>query len=116
TKSFDTLTWMHSKGVKWELTGDKQVDPRTHDENTPIILPPGGAIRAYREGVGLMEDLFAAVEAESIDVWYDAPVIDLLMEGSTIQGVKVRRGTSFINIFGTVILAAGGFEANPEMR
>jgi len=63
-----------------------------------------------------MEDLFAAVEREGIEVWYDAPVMELVMDGSTCEGVVVRRPDGDVVVRGVVVLAAGGFEANPEMR
>jgi tricarballylate dehydrogenase len=115
-RSFETLAWMNGYGVQWELTGDKQVDPDKQEAGTLIKLPPGGALRAYHEGVGLIENLFAAVEATSIDIWYDAPAADLLTEGSSIRGVRVRRLDEFVDVLGVVVLAAGGFESNPEMR
>jgi tricarballylate dehydrogenase len=115
-RSFDTLRWMHGKGVAWELTADKQVDPAKQAEDSRITLPPGGAIRSRHEGVGLMDNLFRAVEATSIEIWYDAPAADLLTSGSSVLGVRVRRAEEFVDVHGTVVLAAGGFEANPEMR
>ncbi|UGQ13373.1 FAD-dependent tricarballylate dehydrogenase TcuA [Yinghuangia sp. ASG 101] len=115
-RSFETLRWMHGKGVAWELTADKQVDPAKQAEGTRITVPPGGAIRAYHEGIGLMDSLFRAVEATDIEVWYDAPAADLLTRGSTVVGVRVRRADEFVDVHGNVVLAAGGFEANPEMR
>lgn len=115
-KSFETVQWMHSKGVKWELTANKLVDPDKVDENTTITLAPGGALRALHEGVGLIDNLFAAVEATDIDVWYDSPAHDLIATGSTVHGIRVRKGDEFVDVYGTVVLASGGFESNPEMR
>ena len=115
-RSFDTLVWMHSKGVDFDLTADKQVDPEKQEEGTLVGLPPGGAVRSYHEGIGLMKNLFEAVEAAGIEVWYDAPGHDLLTQGSTVLGVRVRRDDEFVDVYGQVVLAAGGFEANPEMR
>ncbi|GAA1062335.1 FAD-dependent tricarballylate dehydrogenase TcuA [Agromyces bracchium] len=115
-KSFETVQWMHGKGVKWELTANKLVDPDKQDEHTTITLAPGGALRVLHEGVGLVDDLFAAVEATDIDVWYDSPAHDLITSGSTVLGIRVRKGDEFVDVLGTVVLASGGFEANPEMR
>lgn len=115
-RSFETVEWMHSKGVQWELTANKLVDPDKQDEGTTITLAPGGALRTLHEGVGLIDDLFAAVEATDIDIWYDAPGHDLIATGSTVHGVRVRRSDEFVDVYGAVVLAAGGFEANPEMR
>ncbi|MCU1526562.1 MAG: FAD-dependent oxidoreductase [Frondihabitans sp.] len=115
--SNDTLRWMHERGVEFELTVDKLFDPATFDSGQVYDMVPGGAIRAAGEGVGLVQRLFDAVEAdENIEVWYDSPVSSLIVEGATVKGVQVRKPDQFIDVEGTVVLAAGGFEANPEMR
>lgn len=116
-KSYETLLWMREQGVWFGLTADKQVDPSKQEEGTVIGLPPGGALRSHHEGISLIEDLFAAVEAkDGIEVWYESPGHDLITEGDTVLGVVVRAGDEFIEVHGQVVLAAGGFEANPEMR
>lgn len=114
--SFETLEWMHGQGVQFDLTADKLVDPDKLEPGTRIGLAPGGAIRAYHEGEGLIRSLFAAVEATDIDVWYDAPAHELITSGSAVLGVRVRRETEYVDVHGAVVLASGGFEANPEMR
>jgi tricarballylate dehydrogenase len=113
-RSFETLEWMGAHGVEWELTVSKLFDPGKLDR--VYDLPPGGAIRVRHEGVGLMAALFKAVEDAGIDVWYNSPAADLLTQGSTVVGVLVRRERRFDEVRGSVVLACGGFEANPEMR
>ncbi|SCL26477.1 tricarballylate dehydrogenase [Micromonospora rhizosphaerae] len=115
-QSYETVRWMHERGVRWELSVGKLIDPAKLPEGEAYSLPPGGALRAAGEGVGLVEDLFGAVERAGIEVWYDAPVVDLIMDGSSCQGVIVRRPTGDERVYGTVVLASGGFESNPEMR
>ncbi|MGH3384163.1 MAG: FAD-dependent tricarballylate dehydrogenase TcuA [Nocardioidaceae bacterium] len=114
--SFATVRWMAERGVRWELTVGKLIDPERIPPGERYSLPPGGALRSANEGVGLVEDLFRIVEAAGIEVWYDAPVVDLVMSGSTCQGVTVRRPDGDVDVRGVVVLAAGGFEANPELR
>jgi tricarballylate dehydrogenase len=115
--SFATALWMREQGVAWELTGDKLIDPEKQAPSVKVALPPGGAVRALGEGVGLMQRLFAAVErAAGIDVWYEAPCAGLLTSGSTVLGVQVRRLDEMQEVRGKVVLASGGFESNPEMR
>lgn len=114
--SRSTMAWMRDRGVKWELATRKFVRPDQLTTNDPYVLPPGGAVRAVHEGIGLTDDLFAAVEATDIEVWYDSPAHELITEGSSVSGVRVRRPGQFVELHGQVILASGGFEANPEMR
>lgn len=115
-ESYATVLWMRDKGVKWELATRKFIAEEKLSEDDPYVLPPGGVVRVRHEGIGLMDNLFAAVEATDIDVRYEAPAHQLIAEGSTIKGCRVRRRDGFVDLYGQVILACGGFEANPEMR
>lgn len=112
--SYETLEWMRQRGVEWELTADKLFDLDKIDR--VYELPPGGAIRARGEGVGLVERLYAAVEGAGIEIRYESPAAGLLTRGSTVDGVTVRHRDHVEEVRGTVVLASGGFEANPEMR
>ena len=115
-ESYETMMWMRDKGVQWELATRKFVKQDKLSTEEPYVLPPGGCVRAVHEGIGLTDDLFAAVEATDIDVWYDSPAHALITEGSSVRGVQVRRPGEFVELHGQVVLASGGFEANPEMR
>jgi tricarballylate dehydrogenase len=115
-QSFETLGWMKEQGVKWELCLGKLFDESKLGEGVIYDIPPGSAVRSVREGIGLMDDLFQAAEAAGIEIWYDAPAIGLLMSGSAVEGVRVRTAEGFVQIHGSVVLACGGFESNPEMR
>ncbi|MQB02120.1 MAG: FAD-dependent oxidoreductase [Actinobacteria bacterium] len=115
-KSHETVAWMRDRGVKWELAVGKLVDPDNIDPGEAYVLPAGGAVRVVNEGVGLMADLFDAVERAGIEVRYDSPAHELILEGSRVTGVRVRTEDGFVDVHGAVVLASGGFEANPEMR
>ena len=115
-ESYDTVSWMRDKGVEWELATRKFVSADKLSAAQPYVLPPGGAVRVRHEGIGLMDNLFATVEATGIDVWYEAPAHALITSGSTVRGVRVRRRDGYVDLHGQVILASGGFEASPEMR
>lgn len=72
---------------------------------------------------GYLYDFFktkiATDYAGKIDVWYESPAKDLFQEPElgTVLGVKVERGGAERNVraLSGVVLAAGGFEANPDM-
>lgn len=115
-QSLQTVRWMAEHGVRWELSVGKLIDPGNLGEQQTYTLPPGGALRSANEGVGLMEDLYRAVEEREIEVWYDAPVVELLIDGTACSGVVVRRTGGDVAVRGSVVLAAGGFEANPQLR
>lgn len=115
-QSYATVEWMAEHGVEWELAIGKLVDPSKLGPDETYVLPPGGALRSVHEGVGLVACLFRSVEKAGIDIWYDAPAHAFLTAGSTVTGVRVRRRDTMVDVPGTVVLASGGFEANPEMR
>ena len=115
--SYDTAAWMQGYGVRWELVVDKLFDPAKLSATEKYAVPPGGAVRAANEGIGLMYDLFNAVETAGVRVLYDAPAQELLMQGSTCVGVRVRAADQFLDVRApSVVLAAGGFESNPQLR
>lgn len=114
--SYDTVRWMRDMGVQFELTTEKFIDAAVIASGEKFTLTPGGAVRAIEEGVGLVENLFDAVEAAGIEIRYDAPVHCLITSGSSVLGVQVRHKDSIEDIEGVVVLACGGFEANPEAR
>ena len=115
-RSYETVAWMRDQGVRWELVVDKLFDPDNFDPDVTYTLPPGGAMRSEHEGLGLMRDLFAAVDASGIDIHYDSPAHELIMDGSTCSGVRVRTREDFVDYHGAVVLACGGFESNPQKR
>ncbi|KAJ9630068.1 hypothetical protein H2204_008723 [Knufia peltigerae] len=118
---WETLEWMKSKGVKWELIVRKyQNVSGLKKGDQKINLEPGGPVMAVGGGVGLTDYLWDAVESlidtGRMTVWYDSPAHDLIATGDTVHGVRVRGRDSFIDVHGKVILASGGFSSNPAMR
>jgi tricarballylate dehydrogenase len=74
-------------------------------------------IEAHGGGAGLVEYLNKAVKKAGIPVHFETRAIKLLYDGATVSGVQVRqKGKSFEMKAKAVVLACGGFEANPEMR
>ncbi|MBI2887279.1 MAG: FAD-dependent tricarballylate dehydrogenase TcuA [Chloroflexi bacterium] len=110
--SYQTLRWMQSLGVRFELY---QTAVRQGDR---IYFPAGAVVQFWSGGPGLMERLFRTAEGRGVGVAYDASVVDLLttVEGR-VQGVRVQTPEGIIDVrAGAVILACGGFEASAERR
>lgn len=61
--------------------------------------------------------LKAALEAGA-EMWTSAPATSLVREGDRIAGVRVMRDGQEVEVLASrgVVLASGGFSANPEMR
>ena len=113
--SFETVQWMRDKGVKFQLTLNKFYD-ESKISTEKIDMNPGGCLMVKHEGVGLTDNLWEAVEKTDIAAFYGSPACDLLTQGDTVTGVKVRLQASFLEFKGNVILACGGFEACPRLR
>lgn len=116
SQAFDAVVWMHERGVAFELALGKVHDPREMAKSDRYVLARGAALRSQGEGVGLMENLFDAVEAAGIEVLYNTPAEEILRDGTRVVGVRVARDGEWQEVYGTVILASGGFGANSEMR
>jgi len=68
-------------------------------------------------GSALIGQLLYLVLARSIPVWTDCPMVDLLFENGEIKGLVVEKDGKRTEILAdSVILAAGGFAHNNEMR
>ena len=114
-QSYQTVKWMKDQGVHWQLTLNKFFDRSKMAEGLADI-PPSAALMSQYQGVGLVQDLWDAVEKTDIKVFYDCPAFDLIAQGDRVSGVKARMADSYAEFHGQVILASGGFEASPRLR
>ncbi len=81
------------------------------------------AARARRQalltnGASLIAQMLEIALARGIPIWTEAPLDDLIVEGGRVVGVRtVRSGTPvFVRARHGVLLAAGGFAHNRQMR
>jgi tricarballylate dehydrogenase len=114
TRSLETMEWLRSKGVKFVPNYGRQSKlvngRRKFFGRLPIEVSGGGA--------GLVQFLDkAAKNAAGIDVYYGTRATELLMDGERVAGVHANQGGQGVDFHAkSVVLACGGFEANPEMR
>jgi tricarballylate dehydrogenase len=111
--SKDAMTWLRKNGVKFfPLYAWQQRYP-----DGRIKFAGGSAVETYDGGEGLSNSLFAAAERAGVRVMYGTRAISLIEKDGRIAGVVAKRGKETLELFGNaVVLAAGGFEANSEMR
>ena len=111
-KSHETLTWMKEHNIRFDAAYGRQafnVDGRFTFWGGAVIETVGG-------GPGLVEGLTAEAERLGVEVRYDTRAIELHRDGG-ISGVTVRSGGTTERLEAdAVVLAAGGFQANAEMR
>jgi tricarballylate dehydrogenase len=113
TRSFDTLCWMRDKGVRFIPIYGRQafkIDGKFKFWGGLTVESVGG-------GPGLVNMLTEAAGKRGIELRYQTRALDLLYDGSRIEGVRVRSNEQVSELRGkSVVLACGGFEANPEWR
>ena len=113
-KSFETMVWMRKKGVKFQPSYGRQafkVDGR-------FKFWGGLAVETWGGGPGLVENEHKACEREGIKIFYETPLVALMLEDSgAVYGVRAKHQGKNVEIrCQAVILACGGFESNAEMR
>ncbi len=112
-ESLEAMVWLRAKGVRFVPNWGRQsaiVDgKRKFFGNMPIEVSGGGA--------GLVQYLDKAAQKAGITVMYETRAISLIYDGAVVSGVRVRQKGKAIDMKAkSVVLACGGFEANPEMR
>ena len=108
-----TMRWMQERGLRWVLMYGRQA----HKVGGRLVFYGGLVVEAVGGGAGLSDALFAAAEAAGVDLRYHSKLTGLLQEGPRITGVTVRTADGDAPLpADAVVLAAGGFEANTEMR
>ena len=113
TRSLDTMAWLRSKGVRFVPNYGRQsglVDgKRKFFGRMPIEVSGGGA--------GLVQYLDAAAKKAGIEILYETRATSLIYDGERVLGVRTRhKGKATEFHAKSVVLACGGFEANPEWR
>lgn len=114
-ESHGTLRWLQRQGLKYRLMYERQAYSRPDGS---FLFWGGLHIGNVGGGKGLMEDHAAAAERAGVGVLYGQAVTGLIAEDSRVVGARYRDGNGVEGEVraGSVILASGGFEANPEMR
>jgi tricarballylate dehydrogenase len=113
TQSFAALDWMRANGVRFIPIYGRQA----FKIDGKFKFWGGLTVEAVGGGPGLIAMLTAAAAKRGIGVHYQTRALDLLYDGSRIEGVRVRQDGATRELCAkSVVLACGGFEANPEWR
>jgi tricarballylate dehydrogenase len=109
----ETTTWLRGKGIRWKLQYERQSFEVGGRRRFWGNLPLG----TVGEGVGMIEQHLAAAERAGVEVRCQSPVRALRREGRRVAGVVVEGPDGPLEVgAGAVVLASGGFEADPRMR
>ena len=103
-ESYNTILWLNAMGHNW----------------VPDIENPTAANTNKMEGggYGLQQRHFTFLEQKGVAFHYETTATELIQDNSaTVVGVRALSPQGPMTIrAGAVVLACGGFEANPEMR
>jgi tricarballylate dehydrogenase len=112
-QSLDTLVWMRSKGMRFTAAWGRQA----FNIGGKFKFWGGLTVEAVGGGPGLVESLTAAARKNGIEIWYQARALELIADDDGVKGVRVRRAGRTREVRAkSVVLAGGGFQANPEWR
>jgi tricarballylate dehydrogenase len=112
-QSLSTVEWMRKKGVRFTAAWGRQA----FNIGGKFKFWGGLTVEAVGGGPGLVESLTSIARKNGIEVWFNSRALDLLWDDSGVTGIRVRKEGKTLEIKAkAVVLAAGGFQADPEQR
>jgi len=112
--SLPTMQWLRSKGVRWNLAYGRQA----FKVKEKFRFWGGLVVEAVGGGPGLVAALFDRAAKDGIEIRYSSKARRLITDREEkVVGVEIRGPGGPCEVHcRAVVLAAGGFEANPEWR
>jgi tricarballylate dehydrogenase len=114
-RAFPTVQWMRERtNVRWVLMYGRQA----YRVDGKLRFWGGMIVEAVGAGEGLSDALFTSAVDQGVEVRYGTMATALLTDDrGDVRGVRVKTHDGIEEVeAGAVVLAAGGFEANVEMR
>ena len=114
SQAFPTMKWLREHGVRFVLSFGRQA----FKDGDKYGFWGGQLVEAVGAGKGLSDQQFEVAQQMGINVRYSTQGMKLLQDDrGRVSGLQVLGPEGFEDIHGrSVVLAAGGFEANAEMR
>ncbi|KAA8895622.1 FAD binding domain-containing protein [Sphaerosporella brunnea] len=112
--SRDAIAWLSLIGVQFTLSFNRQA----YEVNGRQKFWGGMVLSVKDGGKGLVQDHQRAAKNAGVSIWFETPALALITNDSgAVIGVTVLRYGKPTDLYSTaVVLACGGFEANPQMR
>lgn len=112
--SRDTITWLATEvGLPFMFSFHRQaykVGGRQKFWGGMVLCTEDG-------GKGLIAAHHRALAKAKVDVWFNCPAVEITTENGAVSGIIVQKDGERLHLRSrAVVLAAGGFEANPELR
>ena len=114
SRSYSTMKWMTKNKMKWQLAYGRQSFLLNGKHN----FWGGLTVEAAGGGKGMIDQLFAISESKGVNLMYEATATDLLIDkNGGVTGLQFTDSDGLHSVKAkAVILACGGFEADPAMR
>ena len=113
TRSKPTMRWMRDKGVRFMPIWGRQA----YKIGGMFKFWGGLTVEAWGGGPGLVDQLTKIARKNNVAIAYGARALSLVADDEGIKGVRVKHGGKTVEVRAKgVVLAAGGFQANTEMR
>ncbi len=112
--SLPTMKWLRTKNVRFVLASGRQA----FKVGGKLRFWGGLVLEAVGGGVGLVDFLIERAEKDEIEIRYASKATRLIADRmGAITGIEVRGENGPYEIeAGAIVLGAGGFQANTEMR
>jgi tricarballylate dehydrogenase len=112
-RSFETLKWLRGKGVRFQPIWGRQA----FKVDGKFKFWGGLTVEAWGGGPGLVQAETEACRKRGIEIRYRSRAMRILTDGFRVQGVQVKTPGRLYELRApAVILAAGGFQGDAEMR
>jgi tricarballylate dehydrogenase len=112
-QSLPTALWMRSKGVRFTAAWGRQA----FKLEGRFKFWGGLTVEAVGGGPGLVDSLTQAARKNGIDIWYESRAVSLIADDDGVHGVILKKAGKTVEVKSrSVVLAAGGFQANTEWR
>lgn len=114
TEVSPTLRWLKSLGLRYRLMYERQAYERPDGS---FLFWGGLHVGNVGGGEGLIADHTRVAREHGVDLRYGHRATELITEGGRVIGVRADTQDGPVEILAeSVVLTAGGFESNPEMR
>jgi tricarballylate dehydrogenase len=113
TRSKATMRWMREKGVRFAPIWGRQA----YKIGGRFKFWGGLTVEAWGGGPGLVASLTEIARRNKVAIAHGARAISLIADDDGVKGVRVKHAGKTVAVNAKcVVLAAGGFQANAEMR
>jgi tricarballylate dehydrogenase len=112
-RSMETMLWMRHKGIRFMPIWGRQA----YKIDGKFKFWGGLTVEAWGGGPGLVDALTKIARKNGVAIAYGARVLSLIIDDDGVKGVRLKHRGRTVEVRAKgAVLAAGGFQANAEMR